>query len=165
MTKMLEHENPLVRCLGALYCRFIMTPTKLWEWLENLLYDDQEVTTAQDESKNTVCNYVATLLSDIRYCDTSLPRIPKNIQLIFKRELTRRDIMRGRDDRNEFLREKLKKGSKVEAQYSEDWKFYPAVVDKVLNETGQFLITFTEYDEQQEVSIGMIRMTGREKKR
>merc|ERR1711939_409058 len=90
---MLDHKKPLVRCLGFLYLRYLLKPTKLWQYFELSFKDETEVIPGADGEKLTVSNFATSLLKDNRYYTTSLPRIPKNIQLIFQREILRMNIM------------------------------------------------------------------------
>jgi len=43
ITSMLDHKKPLVRCLGFLYLRYLLKPTKLWQYFETSFEDDTEV--------------------------------------------------------------------------------------------------------------------------
>jgi len=161
---LLEHQEALVRCLGLLYLRYILKPTVLWQYFEEHLDDPTEVTLTSEGTKTTVGQFATQLLSDIRYHGTTFPRIPKAVQLIFNREIVRREILQKRDHRNEHLRDQIEVGSKVKAQYSADWDFYAAIVDKILDD-GMFLVIFDGYDEAEEVSIGMIRVEARRKRK
>jgi len=162
--RIVHHKEPLVRCLGLLILRYTLKPTLLWKYLEEHLDDDSPVTPGSDGSRTTVGEFATKLLSETRYFGTTLPRIPKAVQLIFNREIVRRDILMTRDRRNEVFRDDIEVGDKVEAQYSADWKFYPAIVDKLLDD-GSFLVTFDGYDEQEEVTIGMLKVTPKKRKR
>ena len=105
----------------------------LWQYFEEHLDDPSEVEVTTGGKKTTVGQFATAILSDIRYHGTTFPRIPKAVQLIFNREIVRRDILRKRDERNEGVRDELEVGTKVQAQYSADWAFYPAVIDKVIH--------------------------------
>jgi len=158
---MFDSEDVRVLGLAALYLRYIGNPLRLWQWLEHYIEDDREISAAADASVMSVSEFLVKLLREDKYFNTNLPRIPQNILKIYKRELLKREIMRKRDTANEWIREKLKVGEKVKAQYEADQKFYTAKLDEVLYD-GSFLVTFIDYDEQAEVSIGMLKM---EKKR
>lgn len=161
---LLDHDVTLVRCLGILYLRYILKPQKMWQYFEPILDDTDEVIPGADGLKTTVGLFAAKCLKDIRYYGTTFPRIPKTIQLIFNRELIRREILRSRDDKNEYIRDDLDVGTKIQAQYPEDWALYDAIIDEVMD-NGKFLVTFEGYDDQEEVSIGMIRLKERRKRR
>lgn len=161
---LLDHEEPNVRCLGLLLLRYVLKPTVLWQYFELHLDDPTEVPLKSDGTRTTVGEFATLLLSDIRYHGTTFPRIPKAVQLIFNREIVRSEILRKRDQRNEYLRDDIQEGSTVQAQYSADFAFYPAVVDKI-TDSGMFLVTFEGYDEQEEVSIGMIHVENSRKRK
>ena len=57
---------------------------------------------------------------------------------------------------NESLREQLAVGMEVRAQW-QDLKWYPAVIDECM-ESGKFVVTFAEHEDQREVSIGQIQL-------
>lgn len=154
---MFDSEDVRVLGLAALYLRYIVEPVKLWQWLEPYIEDDREMSAAADASVMSVSEFLVRLLREDKYFNTNLPRIPQNILKIYKRELLKREIMRKRDAANEWIREKLKIGEKIKAQYKDDQKFYTAKLDEFLYD-GSFLVTFIDYDEQAEVSIGMLKM-------
>merc|ERR1711937_415503 len=41
--KLVNHRKPLVRCLGYLYLRYLLKPTRLWEFFEPGFEDIEEV--------------------------------------------------------------------------------------------------------------------------
>lgn len=57
----------------------------------------------------------------------------------------------------EFLREMLKPGLLIKAQYYEDAKYYPAIIDDFLPD-GKILVTFSDYGNQEKVALGGIRL-------
>eukprot|EP00929_Paragymnodinium_shiwhaense_P088431 TRINITY_DN48762_c0_g1_i1.p1 TRINITY_DN48762_c0_g1~~TRINITY_DN48762_c0_g1_i1.p1 ORF type:complete len:710 (+),score=166.00 TRINITY_DN48762_c0_g1_i1:64-2130(+) len=70
--------EPLVRCVGFVYMRFVLKPEHLWEMLEDYLYDEVELKYMQNGKVvyTTVGEFVEQLLISDRYFNTPLPRVP-----------------------------------------------------------------------------------------
>jgi hypothetical protein len=58
---------------------------------------------------------------------------------------------------SEDLKNHLKIGMKVRAQYFQDAKYYDAVIDKI-QKNGKYLVTFVEYGNQEEVPLSGIKL-------
>lgn len=70
-------ESPYIRCCGFLYVRFGLPHDQLLGWLGEYLIDDEEFKPSPDSDyKTTIGEYVETLLSQDKYYNTVLPRLP-----------------------------------------------------------------------------------------
>jgi pre-mRNA-splicing factor 38B len=179
MQLMLDHvDSPYIRCLGFLYLRFAAVPSKLWEYCQPYVYDQEQVAVSQNlKSKEvTVGDYVRGLLTDLDYYGTILPRLPlaveRNINnnLLEEQKVEERALYNLRDATKMKYFETI--GSKVQALYGDEENpvtWYDAVVDRVIridDETGveyvrpRFKVTYTEYGNTEIVTLGEIAMPG-----
>ena len=78
-----------VRCAGVLYVRFVVPPHKLWEKLEENLFDEQELKYLDGDKQvtTTIQEYVENLLIKDKYYNTPLPRIPVKVRQQLEKEL------------------------------------------------------------------------------
>jgi len=89
MIGMLNHtDSPYIRGLGFLYLRFCCPPEQLFLWFTDYLFDEEPIFLRQKEGQTTIGAFVRQLLTEHRYCDIILPRIPVLIQKEIDRELT-----------------------------------------------------------------------------
>jgi len=82
MHSMLNHvDSPYIRCIGFLYLRYATEPDKLWGWFKPYVYDTEEFSpTANKKLTITIGDYVRSLVNDIDYYGTILPRLPVMLQ-------------------------------------------------------------------------------------
>ena len=82
MHSMLNHvDSPYIRCIGFLYLRHATEPDKLWGWFKPYVYDTEEFSpTANKKLTITIGDYVRSLVNDIDYYGTILPRLPVMLQ-------------------------------------------------------------------------------------
>jgi pre-mRNA-splicing factor 38B len=176
MKLMLDHvDSPHIRCIGFLYLRYACEPRMLWRWIEPYLYDEEPVRVEANQSRpeTTVGEYVCSLLTDMNYHGTLLPRLPVNIEREIKVKLLQekqnedRAKCNARDARTMQYFQTL--GSRVRALYGDDenpMTWYDAVVDRVVNkdESGasllrpKFVVTFPEYGNTETVTLGEMDM-------
>jgi hypothetical protein len=118
----------------------------------------------------TMRDWIFQTFSGPKYHGTTLRRIPQHIVEKMERSLITQEILRERAEANRHL---LRPGAKVllcagpglcglsvstwfvrcvqvQCRYN-DGKLYDAVVDEVLS-SGTYVVTYTEYNEQAEVS-------------
>eukprot|EP00439_Symbiodinium_sp_Y106_P032803 s5686_g3.t3 len=78
-----------VRCAAFLYVRFVVPPHKLWDKLDEALFDDQELKYVDGDKQvtTTIREYVENLLVKDRYYNTPLPRIPVKVRQHLEKEL------------------------------------------------------------------------------
>ena len=72
------------------------------------------------------------------------------------------ELMKKRDDENENLRDKLEEGMEVSAEWIGVRNWYVARIDQILD-NGKFLVTFLEYEDQNEITIGQIKLNQKNK--
>jgi pre-mRNA-splicing factor 38B len=176
MKLMLDHvDSPYIRCIGFLYLRYACEPCMLWHWVQPYLYDEEHVRVEANQTRpeTTVGEYVRSLLADMNYHGTLLPRLPVNIEREIKVKLLQakqnedRAECNARDSRTMQYFQTL--GSRVRALYGDDENpvtWYSAVVDRVItkDESGaplphpKFVVTFPEYGNTETVTLGEIDM-------
>lgn len=181
MTLMLTHEDsPYIRCIGFLYLRYACEPRELWKWVQPYLYDEEPVQVVAHKAKpeSTVGAFVRSILSDLDYHGTRLPRLPVSIERDIKVKMLQAERLEERAKRHlgaprdmEYFQ---KLGSKVRALYEDEDNpitWYDAVVDRVIttdSDTGKalsrpkFVVTFTEYGNTETVTLGEMDMPGHE---
>ncbi|CAE7303627.1 Top2 [Symbiodinium natans] len=78
-----------VRCAAFLYVRFVVPPNKLYDKLEENLFDDQELKYVDGDKQvtTTIREYVENLMIKDRYYNTPLPRIPVKVRQHLEKEL------------------------------------------------------------------------------
>ncbi|CAE7556109.1 SRL1 [Symbiodinium pilosum] len=78
-----------VRCAAFLYVRFVVPPHKLYDKLEENLFDEQELKYVDGDKQvtTTIREYVENLLVKDRYYNTPLPRIPVKVRQQLEKEL------------------------------------------------------------------------------
>ena len=179
MTLMLNHvDSPYIRCIGFLYLRFASDPGGVWQWFEPYLYDEEPVRIDSNFNKPEIRmgEYVRSLLTDMDYFETLLPRLPVSIEREIKVKLLQAEKIEQRaqqhmkdKDRMKYLH---KLGNRIRAMYGDEENpvtWYDAVVDRVItrdDESGlelsrpKFLVTFPEYGNTELVTLGEVDMPG-----
>jgi len=72
-----NQESPYIRCAGFLYVRLGLPHDQILGWLGEYLIDDEEFKPSPDSDyKTTIGEFVETLLSQDKYYNTVLPRLP-----------------------------------------------------------------------------------------
>lgn len=182
MKLMLNHvDSPYIRCVGFLYLRYVCEPTRLWEWVFPYLYDQEPVQISASSSKRqqaqmTVGDYVRSLLTDLDYMGTRLPRLPVAIERDMKVKMLEAERIEHRamnHTRDSYAMKYFESvGSRIRALYGDEENpimWYEAVVDRVVrtdDETGvefarpKFLVTFPEYGNTELVTLGEIDLPG-----
>jgi len=175
MTLMLQHvDSPYIRCIGFLFLRYATDPDALWQWFEPYLYDEEQVQVAASNIKPpiTLGRYVRSLLTDMDYYGTLLPRLPVAIERELKVKLLQAEKIEARakghlkdESRMAYF---TQIGSRIRGLYGDEENpttWYDAVVDRVIlrdEETSQilarpkFVVTFSEYGNTEQVSLGDI---------
>ena len=175
MTLMLEHvDSPYIRCIGFLFLRYVAPPNDLWGWFEPYLYDEEPVKIRANPSapESTVGEFVRSLLTDLDYYGTRLPRLPVTLEREIKVSLLSAEKIEERAlnhlRNSESMRLFTTVGAKVRGLYGDEENpvtWYDAVVDRVVkvnDETGvaysrpKFVVTFPEYGNTELISLGEI---------
>lgn len=174
---MLEHvDSPFIRCVGFLYLRYAADPSTLWSWFEPYLHDDEAVQVRQGKAETTVGEYVRSLLNELDYYGTRLPRLPIAVERQIKVRLLQAERVEERARlhlQNSAAMEYFQRvGSRVQALYGDEDNpvtWYDAVVDKVIlrnDESGdmlerpKFRVTFPEYGNTEVVTLGEVDLPG-----
>mmetsp|Transcript_35928 Transcript_35928/g.64728 ORF Transcript_35928/g.64728 Transcript_35928/m.64728 type:complete len:399 (+) Transcript_35928:524-1720(+) len=177
MTLMLDHvDSPYIRCIGLLYLRYAADPVTLWSWFEPYLHDEEVVQIRQGKAETTVGEYAQSLLNDLEYHGTRLPRLPLTFERQFKMKLLQAERVEERAKRhleNKSAMEYFQKvGTRIQGLYGDDENpctWYDAVVDRVILrdlESGEMLarpkfqVTFPEYGNTEVISLGEVDLPG-----
>merc|ERR1719253_358937 len=177
MILMLDHvDSPYIRCIGLLYLRYAADPGSLWSWFEPYLHDEEAVQVQQGKTETTLGKYAQSLLSNLEYYGTRLPRLPLAIERQFKVKLLQAERIEERAKRhfkNQAAMDYFQKvGARVQALYGDDENpitWYGAVVEKVVMRDGEsgkmvarpkFQVYFPEYGNTEIVSLGEIDLPG-----
>ena len=170
---MLNHvDSPYIRCIAFLYLRFATPPSDLWDWFRPYLQDEEPVEISPSNKRMTVGKYAQSLLTDMDYYGTLLPRLPVSIErdiqvkLLIEQKIQHRAEQHMSDKKlmDYFTKQR---GSKIQALYGDDENpttWYDAVVDKVIYRDEndielskpKFIVTFPEYGNTETVTLGEI---------
>lgn len=169
-------DSPYIRCIGFLYLRYAADPVALWTWFEPYLHDDEPVQVRQGRADSTVGEFVQSLLEDMDYHGTRLPRLPLTIERQVKVKLLQSERIEERAKQhieNKAAMEYFQKiGARVQALYGDGDNpvtWYDAVVDRAILrdlESGELLarpkfhVTFPEYGNSEIVTLGEIDLPG-----
>jgi len=157
---MITNNNGVVKGLGFLFIRLMVPSKRLWYWFKNSFHDAAPIPISSEESI-PARRFVKRLLRENKFQGQTLPTIPIPVHRAYRKKLLLMDLLEKNNRKYERF---LKVGTEVLAQYQEDTEFYPAVIEEFLEDCGNYLVSFSEYNEEQEVSLGQIKLT-REVKR
>lgn len=174
---MLEHaDSPYIRCIGFLYLRYAAAPETLSSWFEPYLHDQEPVQIKQGRKDSTVGDFCQSLLENMDYYGTRLPRLPLTTERQVKVKILQSDRMEERAHRhlkNKAAMEYFQKvGAKIQALYGDEENpitWYDAVVERVIlrdQESGEslsrpkFQVIFPEYGNAATVTLGEVDLPG-----
>ncbi|CAE8594021.1 unnamed protein product, partial [Polarella glacialis] len=168
MQVVLDHPTSAkVRCAGFLYMRFVVPPAKIFERLEEYLFDDTPLK-YQDGGKTTnttIGEYVEMLLNRDKYYNTTVPRLPVKVRHLMEKELAPIKIFRKRMQAH--LTNSLKKisGQAVEVWNDGQWirGIAREYVGKVVK-TRKVRVELEEGDEEIVVHMGKVVLRDTEEK-
>lgn len=175
MALMLNHpDSPYIRCIGFLYLRYATEPSALYSWYEPYLYDEEPVRVSPSAAapEITIGEYARSLLMEMDYYGTLLPRLPVAIERDLKVRLLQLEKIEARAldhlKNTDFMDYCQTLGCQIRALYGDEENpttWYNCVVDRVIkrdDETGmeyarpKFVVTFPEYGNTEIVSLGEI---------
>jgi pre-mRNA-splicing factor 38B len=168
---MLEHaDSPYIRAVGFLYLRYAGPPDQMYRWIEQYLYDQEEIQVTVSGRPLTIGDFVRQLFSSREYHGTPLPRLPVNTERDLQVKLLQADQIAQRAQQHFGNRDRMqyfsRLGSAVMALYGDEDNpitWYPGVVDRVVTRdeaTGhalkhpKYVVTFTEYGNTETVLLG-----------
>ncbi|KAF8823114.1 PRP38 family protein [Cardiosporidium cionae] len=123
VTGLLDHvDSPYIRSAGFLYLRYVHPPEKLWSWFEPYFLDDEEFTPGSDKVRTmNMGEYVESLITEDKYFNTVLPRLPVKIKNQYGAQLIALDEHRKRKKLNKAQLHEFVEGRKVSACSNGDW--------------------------------------------
>jgi len=87
---MLNHaDTPYIRGIGFLYLRFSIPPEQLFSWFCDYFNDEEEIYLRQKTGPTSMGAFVKLLLTEQRFCDIIIPRIPVPIQRDIDKNLSK----------------------------------------------------------------------------
>lgn len=118
-----SQESPYIRCCGFLYVRFGLPHEQVLSWLGEYILDDEEFKPSPDsEFKTTIGEYVEGLLSQDKYYNTVLPRLPMVTKRAVEERLAPLGQNRKRMKANKEIIDTFREaGTKIEANIGGDW--------------------------------------------
>ncbi|KAJ1968736.1 hypothetical protein IWQ62_001061 [Dispira parvispora] len=125
-------DSPYVRALGFLYLRYVCQPSQLWDWYEPFLDDPEEVTLCCGPAPKvtTIGKLCVSLLKDMKFNGTILPRIPVPIARKIQEKLESRressSSSRSYDNRSDYSRRQRRSRSRSNSRsrYSRHYRGY-----------------------------------------
>ncbi|PFH34818.1 PRP38 family protein [Besnoitia besnoiti] len=117
-----NYDSPYVRCTGFLYLRYVHPPEKLWKWFEPYFLDDEEFAASADPKRTTtIGEYVESLLTEDKYFNTVLPRLPVKVKNLYGTQVMAMDEHRKRKAHNMQDINRFVPGAAVQACSKGDW--------------------------------------------
>lgn len=191
-------ESPYVRAIGFLYLRYAINPNDLWGWFEEYLEDIDELyfptgsSTLTGNSNNRskkvpMKTFLTSLLTNMNYCSTTLPRIPVLIERKMKVNLlVLEEKIKLKKENYYFLNNKdyfreFQPGNKVSAYFydleKKEGKWYDGILEerdfdreneeirlkKKRNAYDDrdvicyYFVNFPEYDSVESIDLGYIK--------
>ncbi|EPB82678.1 hypothetical protein HMPREF1544_10581 [Mucor circinelloides 1006PhL] len=92
---MIDHvDSPYIRAIGFLYLRYVCAPAQLWDWFQYYLEDEEEITISSgvNPTKITIGKLCRMLITEQKFQNTMLPRIPVPIARDLEKKLKDYDM-------------------------------------------------------------------------
>ncbi|KYN95685.1 putative pre-mRNA-splicing factor 38B [Plasmodium gaboni] len=157
-------DSCYIRACGFLYLRYVHSPSNLWMWFEPYLLEEDEFSISADKRRKvTIGEYVQSLLSDDKYFNTVLPRLPIKIKNVYGARLMIIDDHRRRLKKNKENIAKFLKGEPVLAYINGEWE--KGEIGGVVNHgKDKFFVRLREIDGNEKlVNIGYVKLEGKDK--
>jgi len=152
---LLDSTITTVRCVGLIYLRFVVPPAKLFEKLEEYLFDEMEL--KYQESGRTVTTtigeYVEGLLGKEKYFGRPLPRVPVKVKQQLERELA--PISQYRKRMEAHMKNNIKKIAGTSVEVFHDGQWVPGTAQDFVGRVVKGRKVKVELESGQEVSIHM----------
>ncbi|SOV24812.1 pre-mRNA-splicing factor 38B, putative [Plasmodium sp. DRC-Itaito] len=157
-------DSCYIRACGFLYLRYVHSPANLWMWFEPYLLEEDEFSISADKRRKvTIGEYVQSLLSDDKYFNTVLPRLPIKIKNVYGARLMIIDDHRRRLKKNKENIAKFLKGEPVLAYINGEWE--KGEIGGIVNHgKDKFFVRLREIDGNEKlVNIGYVKLEGKDK--
>eukprot|EP00918_Siedleckia_nematoides_P088570 GHVU01194749.1.p1 GENE.GHVU01194749.1~~GHVU01194749.1.p1 ORF type:complete len:408 (-),score=72.36 GHVU01194749.1:76-1299(-) len=157
---LLEHtDSPYIRCVGFLYLRYGAPPEKLWSWFEPWFLDDEQFASGADgKITTTVGEYAQNLISEDKYFNTVLPRIPLKIKSTCGANLMAMEQHRKHKRENKANLDRFEPGTPLLACSKGQW-VNAEVRDIVEHVEGRLLCAVNLPDgTSEEIDFGLVRL-------
>ncbi|CDO66557.1 pre-mRNA splicing factor, putative [Plasmodium reichenowi] len=156
-------DSCYIRACGFLYLRYVHSPANLWMWFEPYLLEEDEFSISCDKRRKvTIGEYVQSLLSDDKYFNTVLPRLPIKIKNVYGARLMIIDDHRRRLKKNKENISKFLKGEPVLAYINGEWE--KGEIGGIVNHgKDKFFVRLREIDGNEKlVNIGYVKLEGKD---
>jgi len=156
--KLLDHpDSPYIRALGFLFLRFTCRSHDLWNWVSAYLLDEEPLKVKKDDEAETALgDWLEDLILAKRF-HTHLPRLPENLHVDLAVQIMKARAEKKRLGINRERQEVFQKGKNVKAKYSRDGIWYDAVILGPGTLDGFVTVRYTEYGNEEEVSLGAVK--------
>eukprot|EP01068_Selenidium_serpulae_P001620 Selendium_serpulae@DN1766_c0_g1_i1.p1 len=165
MAALLNHEDsPYIRCAGFLYLRYTCPPEKLWKWYEPHFLDDEIFTPGaekQNKATTTIGEYIEALVTEDKYFNTVLPRLPVRIKTEYGTQLMAMNEHRLRKQENKADIDLFEKGTPCLACSNGDW-LESEIIDTVERHKGK-ASAIVQMEEAEEIDLGLVILRDPEK--
>jgi len=158
----LKHvDSPYIRAVGFLFARYCAPTDLMWKLMKDFVYDEEEFTA--NGTNITIGAFVRSLVEDIEFYGTILPRIPVMQQRHMKAKMLQEGENYERMKVNlDICQKEFYRGATVRGLYEDDenpLKWYECVIDEVVEpkeewETHEYWVTFTQYGNQEKLKLG-----------
>lgn len=159
--------SPYVRAMGFLYLRMVTAPKSLWDWMEEFIDDGEEFAPgANPDITMSMGRFLMKILTDMKFYDTMLPRIPVPIERKIKAYMILAEDEQRRAESNMRILGLLRPGAVVQAIYKDDENdpaFYEATINELVDpdvEGGKpkVVVTFNEYGNEECLALGKVML-------
>ncbi|CAJ1421429.1 unnamed protein product [Effrenium voratum] len=118
----LDSPTAIVRCAGFVYLRFVVPAAKLFDKLEEYLFDDMKLSYQEGGRtvNTTIGEYVEALIGREKYFNRPLPRVPVKVKQQLERELAPMSEYRKRMEAHTKSSKKIA-GTPVEVIHDGRW--------------------------------------------
>lgn len=153
--------SPLVRAVALLHLRFNFPPCEAWTWLRNFLFDTEAIRPSGHSSVTTpIGEWVEKLLTDDKYYDTLLPRLPLSLKRDMALELVQLPQLRQAASKRSRRDLRLLAGAKVHVLHGAKWCSAVVVSSCAV---GRSLLVEVELEDGtvEELPFGLVRLQER----
>mmetsp|Transcript_36318 Transcript_36318/g.78314 ORF Transcript_36318/g.78314 Transcript_36318/m.78314 type:complete len:628 (+) Transcript_36318:53-1936(+) len=151
----LENSTPTVRCAGLIYLRFVVPPAKLFDKLEEYLFDEMELKyqEAGRSVTTTIGEYVEGLLGKEKYFGRPLPRVPVKVKHQLEKELA--PISQYRKRMEAHMKNNIKKIAGTPVEVFHDGQWVPGTAQDFVGRVVKGRKVKVELENAQEVNVHM----------
>jgi pre-mRNA-splicing factor 38B len=160
----LYSESAMSRCAAFLMIRYVFDPDRLWNALEEHLFDDMEVTYHDGGKQLTMSigEYAEALLLKEKYFGTPLPRIPVKVRQQLEERLAPLPSFRKRMQANKQIFDTKERASDVAVEVCVDGEWLRGKTLELVGRSSTFLKVRVKLEDGQEITshLGKVVLRG-----